>query len=119
MLHRLIHLFGQRLQGIFGGERPQRGALIQRIADLHLTERLGKLAQEALGDFFVQDKTLRRGTNLTGIVEPRLYASLHRLVEAGIIQHHKDIVAAQLKGRFLNVLRRLRRHDATRFFRAG
>ena len=67
----------------------------------------------------MQDKALRRGTDLPGVVEPRIHASLDGFVQVRIVQHHEHVVTAQFKGGFLDVLRRLRGHHATRFFGAG
>ena len=64
----------------------------------------------------MQDKALRRGTDLPGVVEPRVNADLHRLIQVRIVEHHEYVVTAKLQRGFLNVLRRLGRYHAARFF---
>ncbi|SAJ07227.1 Uncharacterised protein [Enterobacter cloacae] len=64
----------------------------------------------------MQDKALRRGTDLPGIVQPRVNADLHGFIQVGIVQHHEHVVPAQFQGRFFEVLRSLCRNHATRFF---
>ena len=116
---RLVHLLAQGFQRIFRGERPQRGAFIQRIAYFYLAKRLAKFRQKRLSDVLMQDKPLGGSTHLAGVIQPRLDADFHRAIEVGIVEHHKHIVAAEFQGRFLNMLRRLRRHHAAGFFRPG
>ena len=67
----------------------------------------------------MQDKALRRGADLPGVVEPRVNANFHGLLKVCIVQHHEHVVTAQLQRRFLDVLRRLRGHHAARLFGAG
>ncbi len=67
----------------------------------------------------MQDKALRRRTYLPRISEPCLHANFHRFLKIGIVQHDEHIVPAQFQRRFFNVLRRLCRHGAPRFFRSG
>ena len=119
VFHRLVDLFGQRFQRIFRRQRPQRGAFVERIANLHLLKCLGEFAQEGVGNLFMQDKALRRGTDLPGVVEPRIHANPDGFVQVRIVQHHEHVVTAQFKGGFLDVLRRLRGHHAAGFFGAG
>lgn len=115
VFHRLVDLCGQRFQRILRGQRPQGGALVQRIANLHLLKRLGEFREEGIRNLLMQDETLRRRTDLAGVIESGIHARLHGLLQIGIIQHHKDVITAQLQGRFFDVLRRLRRDHATRF----
>ena len=67
----------------------------------------------------MQDKALGSGTHLAGVIQPRLDADFHRAFQVGIVQYHKYIVTAQFQRRFLNMLRRLRRHHAAGFLRPG
>ena len=81
--------------------RPEVIGLITRIAHLQRFNRGNKLFAEGFGNPGLNDKALRGGTNLPGILIAANHRGFYRFIEVGIIQDDKRIGTAQFKNAFL------------------
>src|SRR6201998_177844 len=97
-------------------ERPERSAVVCRIARNQLLQLLTKTVQEYVGYLFMEDESLARDATLAGIVHARPDGPLHRSVQVCIFQHDEGIAPAQLHRALLESLARFRRDGGTRAF---
>ena len=80
--------------------RPNIVLLIARVAHFQRGSGGDKFLRKGLGDARFDDKTLRRGADLPGILIATYHRRFHRLVKVGIVKHDKGIGAAQLQHAF-------------------
>ncbi|MNG26065.1 hypothetical protein D3C84_1109990 [compost metagenome] len=77
-------------------ERTDGHALIQAVTDLELADLLDQARGEAIVDAILYQDTVGAHTGLPGITELALHGSGHRLLQVGVVKHHKGRVAPQL-----------------------
>ena len=80
--------------------RPDVVLFIARIAHFERGDGGDKFLRKGLGNARLDDKTLRRGADLPGVLVAADHRRLHRLVEVGIVEHDKRIRTAQLQDAF-------------------
>ena len=81
--------------------RPKIVGLITRIAHLQRLNRGNQFCAESLGNPGLNDKALRGGANLSGVLIAANHRGFDRFVEVGIIEDDKRIGTAQFKNAFL------------------